>query len=162
MLNIGRLSFHHWHDLSRHSQNRRRKSLCAHLAKFCSAYGVNICSVNLDRETTYLTLVYYGHKAQEMLLTASRPVCRNAFPSVCMLVGHTLSAEQSIFNDLMCRTILKLRQDFCRTLYNPTGHGLPYVTEPVSCCSRRVCCHHWANSLCSDCGREDGGGTRDL
>ena len=24
--------------------------------KFCSAYGVNICSVNLDRETTFLTL----------------------------------------------------------------------------------------------------------
>ena len=23
---------------------------------FCSAYGVNICSVNLDRETTFLTL----------------------------------------------------------------------------------------------------------
>ena len=25
--------------------------------KFCSAYGVNICSVNLDRETTFLTLM---------------------------------------------------------------------------------------------------------
>ena len=24
--------------------------------KFCSAYSVNICSVNLDRETTFLTL----------------------------------------------------------------------------------------------------------
>ena len=25
--------------------------------KFCSAYGVNVCSVNLGRETTFLTLL---------------------------------------------------------------------------------------------------------
>ena len=35
---------------------RRRKIISAHIWKFCSACGVKICSVNLDRETTFLTL----------------------------------------------------------------------------------------------------------
>ena len=33
-----------------------RKAICAHILKFCSAFGSKICSVNLDREATFLTL----------------------------------------------------------------------------------------------------------
>ena len=36
---------------------RKKKTVCAYISKFCSASGVKICSVNLDCETTFLTLV---------------------------------------------------------------------------------------------------------
>ena len=32
------------------------KQLVRTFRKFCSAYGVNFCSVNLDRETAFLSL----------------------------------------------------------------------------------------------------------
>ena len=52
MLNIGR----HYIISSGNLQNQKKKTVSAHISKFCSAYGVNICSVNLDREIAFLTL----------------------------------------------------------------------------------------------------------
>ena len=54
-------SVKHWQalrDFFRHSQNRERKTVYAlTFGDFVLPKGVNICSVNLDRETTFLTLV---------------------------------------------------------------------------------------------------------
>ena len=49
------------------STTRKSKIIYARILKFSSVYGVKICSVNLGRETTFLTLIqhaifYHGNK----------------------------------------------------------------------------------------------------
>ena len=54
VLNIDR----HYMIYSAFCEVEKGKQFVPRFGKFCSAYGVNICSVNLDCETTFLTLHY--------------------------------------------------------------------------------------------------------
>ena len=60
-----------------------RKTICEHILKFCSAFGGKICSVNLDRGTTFLTLDTHA------LTSISRPPYSGTMHSKSELVAHS-------------------------------------------------------------------------
>ena len=69
-----------FHEVFSQSKNEKNvhtfDKICLLVDKICSACSVKICSVNLDRETTFLILYWTDSKIQAAFESAGKPAGR--------------------------------------------------------------------------------------